>query len=102
MAYFPSGKGFYQPKTNYQPNLDAGLLARIRGEVQKRQEEEQKRLQEEQKMAKKKQEEEEKKAKERLEQDRSRTHLVTQIQSVVQTLPMYCLNFDLLIFRGKA
>lgn len=93
MAYFPSGKGFYQPKTNYQPNLDAGLLARIRGEVQKRQEEEQKKAKEEQQKAKKKQEEDERRAKERLEQDNKRKHLVSQIQSVVQTLPMYSLQF---------
>lgn len=69
MEYYASGKKYYyQPKTNYQPNIDAGLLAHVREEVLKK-------------------EEERKKERERQEEDTRRNYLVTQIQSIVKTLP---------------
>jgi hypothetical protein len=75
MEFYASGKkSFYQPKSNYQPNIDAGLLAHVREEVFKREEEQRK--QQEIDEARKADSE-------------KRTKLASQIQSIVTNLPMY-------------
>ena len=83
MEFYASGKKkFYLPKSNYQPNIDAGLLAHVREEVFKREEEQRK--QREVDEAKK-------------TEDEKRTKLGRQIHSIVPNLPMYvgrCQKFD--------
>ena len=75
MEFYASGKkSFYQPKSSYQPNIDAGLLAHVREEVFKREEEQRKQ----------REIEEARKA-----EDEKRTKLASQIQSIVTNLPMY-------------
>ena len=71
MEFYASGKKtFYQPQSSYQPNIDAGLLAHVREEVFRREEEQKKQL-------------------ERKSQDEKRSNLARQIQSMVTNLPMY-------------
>jgi hypothetical protein len=77
MEFYASGKkNFYVPKTNYQPNIDAGLLAHVREEVFKREEEQRKQ----------REIDEARKA-----QDKKRAKLGRQIHSIVTNLPMYVL-----------
>lgn len=74
MEFYASGKkSFYQPKSSYQPNIDAGLLAHVREEVFKREEEQRKH----------RELDEARKA-----EDEKRTRLAHQIQSIVATLPV--------------
>ena len=71
MEFYASGKKtFYQPQSSYQANIDAGLLAHVREEVFRREEEQKKQL-------------------ERKSQDEKRSNLARQIQSMVTNLPMY-------------
>ena len=75
MEFYASGKkGFYQPNSSYQPNIDAGLLAHVREEVFKREEEQrrQRRIDEARKT-----------------EDEKRSKLGGQIRSIITNLPMY-------------
>ena len=73
--YFASGKKhFYEPKANYQANIDAGLLAHVRVEVQRKEEELRK-------------ERERQRVKE--EEERQINSLIAQIKKIVATLPKY-------------
>lgn len=77
MEFYARGKkNFYQPSASrsYQPDIDAGLLAHVREEVFKR-EEEQKKQQEIYNVKK--------------AEDEKRRKLTAQIQSIVAKLPMY-------------
>ena len=88
MEFYASGKKkIYQPKSNYQPNIDAGLLAHVREEVFKREEEQRKQREiEEAKQA----------------QDEKRSKLASQIQSIVTNLPMYVKENIVLIYCFNA
>lgn len=74
MEFYVKGKkSFYQPTSNYQANIDAGLLAHVREEVFKREEEQRKqRVIDEARKA----------------EEEKRKKLAGQIQSIVTNFPM--------------
>lgn len=73
MSYFYSGGGGQrQPKWNYQTNLDPNLLATVRDEMLRK-------------------EEEYRKEQQRIEAEQKRlTSYLTQLQAMVRDLPGYC------------